>query len=313
MTTVNDHQYHVPVLWEQVCRYLITDRKGIYLDGTLGGGGHAEQILKRLEAQALYIGMDRDADAIAFSRKRLAQFKNVVFYHGVFTEMESAMQKAQVEKLNGVLLDLGISSHQVDEEKRGFTFRSDVPLDMRMDPQNQTLTAQDVLNTYSYRALAKIFRTYGEEARASCIARNIVQAREKAAIKTSGQLVELIDRCVPARFAKKSYARIFQALRIEVNQELDLLTKALAAAVKHLEPGGRLVVISYHSLEDRIVKNFLREQENPCTCPAELPVCVCGRKPTLKQLKPRLITPDEREVAQNPRARSAKMRVGEKQ
>ncbi len=304
--------YHVPVLGAQVCRYLITNRQGVYLDGTLGGGGHAEMILELLDEQARYIGMDRDPEALAFSQQRLARFKNVVYYHGVFTEMELAMQKAEVRALDGVLLDLGISSHQVDQPQRGFTFRTNTLLDMRMDPEHQSLTAQQVLNTYSLQQLIKIFRMYGEEARSACIAKQIVKARAQAPIETSEQLVQLIDRCVPTRHAKKSYARIFQALRIEVNQELELLPKALELALKNLKSGGRLVVISYHSLEDRIVKNFFRQQENPCVCPPELPVCVCDRKPQLKALKPKLIVPDEQEVEQNPRARSAKMRVGEK-
>jgi len=309
---VSDSNYHVPVLAEQVCRYLITDEKGVYLDGTLGGGGHAEHILKKLDAEALYIGLDRDPEALTFSKKRLARFKNVVFYHGVFTEMEAAMQLANVETLTGVLLDLGISSYQVDQEARGFTFRSDVPLDMRMDPSRQQLTAADVLNHYDYRELIRIFRQYGEEARAACIARQIVKQRKTTPIVSSGQLLKLIDRCVGGKHLKKSYARIFQALRIEVNQELELLSSALNLAVSKLKKGGRLVVISYHSLEDRIVKNFLREQENPCICPPELPECICGRQPTMKALKPKLIRPDEQEVKKNPRARSAKMRVGEK-
>ncbi len=309
---MSNSDYHVPVLAEQVCHYLVTDPSGVYLDGTLGGGGHAEYILKILQADALYIGMDRDPDALAFSQKRLARFKNVVFYHGVFTEMEAAMQLAKAEKLDGVLLDLGISSYQVDQEDRGFTFRSDVPLDMRMDTSRQQLTAADILNSYDYRALVQIFRQYGEEARAACIARQIVKEREVTPIVNSGQLLKLIDRCVGRKHIKKSYARIFQALRIEVNQELDLLAKALEVAVTKLKRGGRLVVISYHSLEDRLVKQFLREQENPCICPPELPECVCGRKPVMKRLKPWLIRPDEQEVIKNPRARSAKMRVGEK-
>ncbi len=309
---MNEIIYHVPVLVEQVCTYLITNTSGIYLDGTLGGGGHAEQILTRLSPEALYIGLDRDPQAIAFSRRRLAKFKNVVFYHGIFTEMEKAMQQAGVTALDGVLLDLGISSYQVDEHERGFTFRSDAILDMRMDPQKQTLTAYEILNHYSLDELIRIFRQFGEERRAVCIARQIVKERQLQNIKTSGQLIALIDRCVHGKHAKKSYARIFQALRIAVNQELDLLTEALPMAERFLKKGGRLVVISYHSLEDRIVKNFLKDRANPCICPPELPVCVCGRKPTMKHLKPKVIRPSDSEVAQNPRARSAKMRVGEK-
>ncbi len=305
-------QYHVPVLVEEVCRQLITDRNGVYLDGTLGGGGHAEEILKRLTPQARYIGIDRDPQAIEFARKRLASFKNVTFYHGVFDEVQQAMEAAGVNVVNGVLLDLGISGHQVDAAERGFTFRAETVLDMRMDPWRTTVTAAKILNSYDERRLWKIFKEYGEEAQARKIARLIVRERQAKPIETSGQLVKIIDRCVPQRHAKKSYARIFQALRIEVNRELEILQNALEQIVKALKSGGRLVVISYHSLEDRIVKNFLRKMENPCECPPELPVCVCGKKPVMKRIRPYLITPSEEEVAKNPRARSAKMRIGEK-
>ncbi len=313
MITVNKtNEYHIPVLASQVCRFLITKKDGVYLDGTLGGGGHAEYVLRQLSPHALYIGIDRDPDALRFARRRLQDFSGVVFFRGTYAEMDAALAEAGVEKADGILLDLGISSHQVDDENRGFTFRSGVKLDMRMDAEGDTLTAAEVLQSYDLKQLTRIFREYGEERRAYCIARKIVAERAHSPIVTSDALIRIIDRCVARKHVKKSYARIFQALRIEVNQELEQLKVGLEKAVNLLNPGGRLVVISYHSLEDRIVKRFLREQENPCECPPELPVCQCGKKPTMKRIRPYLITPDEEEVKENPRARSAKMRVGEK-
>ncbi len=312
MTTVNEHTaYHRPVLAEKVREVLLTKPDGVYIDGTLGGGGHAERLLNFLSPQALYIGIDRDTEALEFARKRLAAFANVRFLHGTFAEMDAVVGELGIEQVDGVLLDLGISSHQVDEEARGFTFRPGVKLDMRMNPED-ALTAAEILNTYSYEALLRIFREYGEERRAGCIARRVVQRRENKAFATSDDLVAVINRCVARKHAKKSYARIFQALRIEVNGELLQLKIGLEKALSLLRSGGRLVVISYHSLEDRIVKNFLRTQENPCECPPEWPVCQCGKQPTMKRVRPYLIVPDEKEIQQNPRARSAKMRVGEK-
>jgi len=313
LTTVNDKTaYHIPVLADEVCRALIVNPEGVYLDGTLGGGGHAEQILGRLASKALFIGVDRDLQAIEYARKRLAGFPNVRFYHGTFAQMDLALIRFGVEKADGILLDLGISSHQVDESERGFTFRSGVRLDMRMNTTEQIQTAADILNRYDYRDLLRIFREYGEERRAVCIARRIVKQREEQPFSVSDDLVRIIDSCVGRKHVKKSYSRIFQALRIEVNGELEQLKAGLEKTPELLKPGGRLVVISYHSLEDRIVKNFLRKQENPCECPPELPVCQCGKVPTMKRVRPYLIVPGEKEIRENPRARSAKMRVGEK-
>lgn len=313
MTTVSKHtEYHNPVLADKVRKALLVRPNGVYLDGTLGGGGHAQNLLQYLSPDALYVGIDRDTQAIEFARKRLAAFPNVRFYHGVFADMDLAMRESGIEQVDGILLDLGISSHQIDDERRGFTFRSGVALDMRMNPQENALKAADILNAYSYDELLRVFREYGEERHAGCIARRIIRQREEKPFAVSDDLVRIIDRCVPRKYVKKSYARIFQALRIEVNGELEQLKTALEKTLDLLRPGGRLVVISYHSLEDRIVKNFLRKQENPCECPPELPVCQCGKLPTIKRVRPYLIVPDEKEILSNPRARSAKMRVGEK-
>ncbi len=225
--------------------------------------------------------------------------------------MDAALQKAEVESVDGILLDLGVSSHQIDSDGRGFAFRSGNALDMRMNTED-TLTAADVLNTYDVKELTAIFKQYGEERHSGRIAREIVKRRSSEEIVKSNQLMDIIQRCVPGKFLTKSYARIFQALRIEVNRELSVLEEALENSLHILKPGGRIAVLSYHSLEDRIVKNFIRRQENPCTCPPEIPYCVCGKKPQLKKLKPAFISAGAEEIKKNPRARSAKLRVGEK-
>ena len=304
-------RYHVPVLGREVTRYLAKNPHGVYLDGTLGGGGHAELLLNSLESDAHYIGIDRDAEAIEFARKRLSAFQNITFFQGTFTQMREAVRRAGFETVDAILLDLGVSSHQIDLDSRGFAFRPGVRLDMRMD-REEMLTAAEILNSYDEKDLRRIFRQFGEERHAGRIARRVIAERQKQPIEFSDQLMRIIDDCVDSRFATKSYARIFQALRIEVNRELNELKNALSIALELLVGGGRLAVISYHSLEDREVKNFFKHQENPCTCPPELPYCVCEKKPLLKRIKPFLIRPGQDEIEQNPRARSAKLRIGEK-
>ncbi|HEM48633.1 MAG TPA: 16S rRNA (cytosine(1402)-N(4))-methyltransferase RsmH [Caldithrix sp.] len=303
--------YHVPVLYKEVVESLMINPNGIYYDGTLGGGGHAELFLHKLSNNAVYIGIDRDAEAIEFAKKRLANYNNLIVYNGTFNMFESAMKYAGVEKLDGILLDLGVSTHQIDEDIRGFTFRPGVPLDMRMN-NSDSLMAADVLNTYDEDRLIKIFKEYGEERFSKNIARRIVKRREDKTITTSDQLLDIINHSVPGKFLVKSYARIFQALRIEVNNELDILRDALEQSLIYLEKGGRLGVIAYHSGEDRIVKEFIQRQENPCECSKDLPYCVCGKKPQMRRIKPYPITPAAEEIAENPRARSAKFRVGER-
>ncbi len=303
--------YHVPVLGNEICEALIDKKSGIYYDGTLGGGGHAELILNRINDDAVYIGVDQDQDAINFAGKRLAKFGNVVFYNGRFDEFDSALNAAGVEKVDAILLDLGVSSYQIDEDQRGFSFRKGLKLDMRMDIKN-SVTAETILATYSEEDLSRVFFKYGEERFSRRIARLIVGERQTKPINNTDKLINIINRCVPGKLKVKSHARIFQALRIEVNQELSVLENALNKSVQYINKGGRIAVISYHSLEDRIVKNFLREQENPCVCPPEIPYCVCGRKPQMKRVKPALIVPGDKESGENPRARSAKLRIGEK-
>lgn len=303
--------YHVPVLYKEVIESLMVNPDGIYYDGTLGGGGHAELFLRALSSKAIYIGVDRDPEAIEFAGKRLANYNNLITYNGTFDLFEAATKSAGVEKLDGILLDLGVSTHQIDENMRGFTFRPGVCLDMRMN-NSDTMTAADILNTYDENRLVEIFKLYGEERFSKNIARCIVKMREVIKITSSDLLVEIIKHSVPGKFLVKSYARIFQALRIEVNNELEILRDALEQSLIYLKQGGRLGVIAYHSGEDRIVKEFINKQENPCECSKDLPYCVCGKKPQMRRIKPYPITPTAEEVTENPRASSAKFRVGER-
>ncbi len=303
--------YHIPILGSAVRDLLITNPDGVYYDGTLGGGGHADIILHKLSADAIYIGVDRDKEALDYSRKHLKKYANVVYYHGVFNDFSGALKSAKVDTIDGLLLDLGLSSHQIDRDERGFTFSTDAELDMRMNRED-SFTAADILNKYNLDDLIRIFRKYGEEKYSQRIARRIVKLREDRVLIHSSDLTGVIDSCTPQYKRIKTYARIFQALRIEVNEELKILEKTLKESLGFLSKGGRIAVISYHSLEDRIVKEFFKMQENPCTCPHELPYCICGEKPGIKRIKPFLIRPDEEEIKKNSRARSAKLRVGEK-
>jgi len=303
--------YHLPVLLSEVSKFLITNPEGIYLDGTLGGGGHAEHILTMLSKNGQYIGIDQDREALQYSKKRLNRFKNVIYHQGNFADLDLLLRKLKIKSVDGILLDLGISSYQIDTDERGFSYMKNTNLDMRMDRDGSS-TAADLLNDLDEKELSTLFYTYGEERRAKQIAREIVQYRKKQKIQRSDQLRNIIDRVVFVRFKIKSYARIFQALRIAVNRELDVLEETLEKAIPFLRVGGRCLVISYHSLEDRIVKNFFRKKANPCICPPEFPQCVCGRKPELKIVTPKAIKASEPEVNENPRARSAVLRVGEK-
>jgi len=304
--------YHVPVLLKHVLNSLITDPSGIYVDGTLGGGGHSEGILERLSTEGKLIGIDRDADAIAFSRKRLGRFeKQILLRQANYDELEAVLRERGISGVDGVFLDLGISSFQLDEGKRGFSYLTPGPLDMRMDVSDK-VSAFDIVNTYSYGELKRIFKVYGEERQAGRIAMAILKAREKEVIQTTDKLAKIISRVVSPVHRNKVLSRIFQAIRIEVNQELNHLENALSQAVRILKPGGRLVVISYHSLEDRLVKHFFRRMAQPCECPPGLPVCPCEEDVTLKILTRKPVEPTPEEKIQNPRSRSAKLRVAEK-
>ncbi len=303
--------YHVPVMGREICDLWLTDPAGVYMDGTLGGGGHAQLILEKLSSAGLYIGIDRDADAIAFASKRLAGYANFKAVRTSFDHFREVARDLGLSGVNGVLMDLGVSSFQIDNDARGFGFRRGLPLDMRMDDR-QELNAALIVNQYSEQELKKIFRAYGEERYAGYIARKIVKSRAQKPIEKTDTIIDIIDSSVGAQFRVKSYARIFQALRIEVNNELGLLQEALLAALDVLQKNGRLAVISFHSLEDRIVKQFFKTQENPCICPPELPVCACGRKPRIKRIRPFFRQAAEDEIKNNPRSRSARLRVVEK-
>jgi 16S rRNA (cytosine1402-N4)-methyltransferase len=304
-------EYHQPVLAKTILNAIWRNDSGTYLDGTLGGGGHAELFLENLSDKGKYIGIDRDKDALKFASQRLSRFSNFYPFYGVFDRLPEALESAGQKFADAILLDLGVSSYQIDTDKRGFGFRDGLFLDMRMD-SSQPISAVDILNGYTQDELTKIFKEYGEERYSYYIAKKIVKERKSAKIVESARLLKIIESSVPGKFKIKSFAKIFQALRIEVNNELEILKTALKKSVDALNIGGKLAVISYHSLEDKIVKQFIAGQENPCICPRELPQCICGKRPKLKRNKPYLITADEEEVKRNNRARSAKLRIGER-
>ena len=307
---------HKTVLLTESVDNLITDPDGIYVDGTLGGAGHSMEICKRLTEKGRLIGFDQDAEAIKAASERLAQYQNKVkILHSNFSQMKRELEFLGVEEVNGILLDLGVSSHQLDTLERGFSYRDEnAPLDMRMDTR-QAQTAQDILMTYPEAELARIFKEYGEERFARNIARNIVSFRETNTLETTGQLNEIIRRSIPAKNRNSGghpSKRTFQAIRIELNRELDVLKESLSDMIGLLAPGGRLCVITFHSLEDRIVKTIFKAKENPCTCPPNFPVCVCGKVPEGRMLTRKPILPSEEELNENSRSKSAKLRVFEK-
>ena len=306
---------HIPVLLAEVIQHLKLENGNIAIDCTLGGAGHAKAILEAIVPDGFLIGIDKDEAAINRAKDELSSFsQQIKLIKGDFSDLDDILSEVGFLKVDRILFDLGASSYQFDFPERGFSYRYDAPLDMRMD-LNQKLTAYDVLNEYPEGKLTGLIKKYGEEKWASRIARFIAEARKRKSIKTTFDLVELIKSAIPASARRKGghpAKRTFQALRIEVNKELASLEKGLESAIKHLKPGGRLMVISYHSLEDRIVKNIFKEHSRGCVCPPELLVCVCGKHPTLKILTRKPVTPTEVEVVENPRARSAKLRVAEK-
>ena len=311
----NEKDYgHKPVLLDECLDALDIKPDGIYLDGTLGRAGHAQAILRRLAGGRL-VGIDRDLSAVGAARERLAEFGDrVTFIHGNFADLGNILQKLGITHMDGMLFDLGVSSPQLDEPKRGFSYMHDAPLDMRMDAA-AALDAGTVVNTWSYEELRRILYEYGEERYAPQIAKNIVRYREGKPVETTGELAEIIRSAMPgAALREKQHPakRSFQAIRSAVNGELDALPPMLEAAADALAPGGRLAVITFHSLEDRIVKRKLRELAAGCTCPPEFPVCVCGKKPKLKLITRKPVVPGPAELAENPRARSAKLRVAER-
>ena len=301
--------FHEPVLKEEALSFLVTAKKGIYLDGTLGGGGHSEAILKNIHKSGRLIALDLDNDAIHFSRARL-KHKNFLVEQANFKNLGEVLKKLKIKRLHGILLDLGVSSHQIDTAEKGFSYRASGKLDMRMNSKQQ-LTAHEIVNTFSEKKLCEIFKKYGEERRYRAISRVIIREREKNVIETTTDLQEIISMVLPYQNRVKSLSRIFQALRIAVNEELENLKAALESGLDYLTTGGRLVVISYHSLEDRIVKNFFKQESRRCVCPPDLPICVCGEPGRLKILTKRSIQPSKEEVQRNPRSRSARLRTAE--
>lgn len=306
---------HISVLLEETIEELHIQPDGIYVDGTLGGGGHAYEVCKRLSDQGRYIGIDQDSDAIAASSKRLEEFGDkVTIVRDNYVNMDKVLHNLGIQGVDGILLDLGVSSFQLDEKERGFTYREDVPLDMRMD-RRQELSAREIVNEYSEMELFHIIRDYGEDKFAKNIAKHIVNKRKEKPIETTGELIEIIKGAIPMKMrvtgghpAKKT----FQAIRIECNKELDVLKDSLDTMIDLLNPGGRLCIITFHSLEDRIVKRAFRKNENPCTCPPNFPVCVCGNVSKGKQITRKPIIPGEEELKNNKRAKSSKLRVFEK-
>ena len=303
---------HYSVMLNECMEALAIRPDGVYVDGTAGGAGHSREIARRLDPKkGRLIALDRDPEAVKTASERLAGLPAVVVKAN-YSEIRSVLESLGVKKVDGVLLDLGVSSYQLDNGKRGFSYHQDAPLDMRMSSEG--MSAKDVVNEYSYEQLAKIIFEYGEEKFARSIASNIVKARENAPIETTFELAELIKASVPQRVRreKNPCKKTFQAIRIEVNNELGHLDKALDEAFDCLAPGGRLAVITFHSLEDRLVKQRFRSFETGCICPPEFPVCVCGRKPRAKAVTRKPIEPSRRELEENNRSRSAKLRVTEK-
>ena len=306
---------HKPVLLDECLEALAIRPDGVYLDGTLGRAGHSLEILRRLTAGGRLIGLDRDGTALEAARVRLAEYADrVTLVHSNFSRLAEVLDDLHIDAVDGMLFDLGVSSPQLDDAERGFSYMHDAPLDMRMD-RTAGLTARDVVNGWSYEELRRILFEYGEERYAPAIARHIVERREKVPIETTGQLVEVIRSAMPpAALREKQHPakRSFQAIRIAVNDELNAVSRVMEAAIPRLNPGGRLAVITFHSLEDRIVKNAMAAAARGCTCPPSFPVCVCGKKPAVKLITRKPIVSGEEELERNPRARSAKLRICEK-
>ena len=306
--------FHISVLLQECLDGLNIDPNGIYVDGTLGGAGHSSKIAAKLD-QGMLIGIDRDTVALKAAGERLEPYKNnVKLVHSNFCEIAQVLKDLDISGVDGILLDLGVSSPQLDDAQRGFSYMADAPLDMRMNAED-TLTAKDVVNTWSQEELRRILYTYGEERYAPQIAAAICRRREEKPIETTLELVDVIRSAMPpAALREKQHPakRTFQAIRIAVNDELGSVEKVMKDAIPALNPGGRLAVITFHSLEDRIVKSAMAEAAKGCTCPPSFPVCVCGKKPQIKLISRKPITASDEELAQNPRSRSAKLRVCEK-
>lgn len=308
---------HKPVLLEECITNLDIKENGIYIDGTLGGAGHASEIYKRLGRDGILIGVDQDTFALEIASQRLKDFNGqagLIFENTNFKNLKDVCIKNRIEAVDGILLDLGVSSHQLDEASRGFSYQKDANLDMRMDINN-SLTAEIIVNDYSEEKIKKIIRDYGEENWAARIAEFIVAARKENRIRTTAQLVEIIKAAIPSgarREGPHPAKRTFQAFRIEVNNELGILEETIENAIEVLKPEGRLCIITFHSLEDRIVKDTFKKLVKPCTCPSQFPICICGKKQLAEFVTRKPIISSDEELKENPRARSAKLRVVKK-
>lgn len=306
---------HESVLLKETIEGLRVKPDGIYVDGTLGGAGHAVKVCEKLSAKGRFIGIDQDQDAIIAASGRLAPYGDkVTVIRSNYCYMAEELHARNIRQVDGILLDLGVSSYQLDNETRGFSYRADAPLDMRMD-QRQSRTAGDIVNGYEEKELYRIIRDYGEDKFAKNIAKHIAAAREKAPIETTGQLTEIIRGAIPMKMQVSGghpAKRTFQAIRIELNRELEVLRDSLDGMIDLLGDGGRICIITFHSLEDRIVKTIFRKNENPCTCPPDFPVCVCGKKSKGKVITRKPILPSQEEMERNPRSKSAKLRIFER-
>lgn len=302
---------HIPVLLEECIKGLNIKKDGIYVDGTLGGAGHSLQIAKKIQNTGKLIGIDRDETAIQKAKDTLKDFNNVIYVQDNHDNIKEILKKLNIEKVDGILLDLGVSSYQIDEETRGFSYIKTTPLDMRMD-KNQDLTAEVVINTYSEEKLAEIIYRYGEEKFSRQIAKKICEYRKNKKIETTTELVEIIDKCVPHQKQGHPAKRTFQAIRIEVNNEVEPLYNTVMNSIDCLNSGGRLCIITFHSLEDRAVKQAYIDCLGRCTCPPDLPYCVCGKKAKGKVITKKPILPTEEEMNKNTRSKSAKLRIFEK-
>ena len=306
---------HTSVLLEETVDGLNIKPDGIYVDGTLGGGGHAYEVCSRLGSKGRFIGIDQDEAAIEAAGVRLRDFgERVTIVRSNYCDMKSRLQELGIDKVDGIVLDLGVSSYQLDTAERGFSYRVDAPLDMRMD-RRQEMTAKDIVNDYSEMDLFRIIRDYGEDKFAKNIAKHIVMEREKGPIETTGQLIEIIKRAIPMKFQKTAghpAKRTFQAIRIELNRELEVLKNTLDDMIDLLNKDGRICIITFHSLEDRIVKSIFKKNEDPCTCPSHFPVCVCGNESKGKVVTRKPILPSEEELEANSRSKSAKLRIFER-
>lgn len=306
---------HESVLLSEVVQGLQIKENGIYVDGTLGGGGHAYEVCKALGANGRFVGIDQDEDAIEAATRRLAVYGDkVTIRRSNYCQMAQVLTELNIHKVSGITLDLGVSSYQLDNPDRGFSYRFDTPLDMRMD-KRQELSAKEVVNEYTEKELFQVIRRYGEDNFARNIAKHICKERQNKIIETTGELAGIISQAIPMKIQKKGghpAKRTFQAIRIEVNNELGVLEQGLTDMIDLLDDGGRICIITFHSLEDRIVKNIFKDAQNPCTCPPDFPVCVCGKKSKGRVVTRKPVLPSAEEMERNPRSKSAKLRIFER-